>query len=612
MASGTVSNTKYDVIKLLSFLSFVSGNLVFILLLLAPPARKYEYSVYKSYSDIIWILVYCAIMLGLTSLILSSQGRAKSNHRILGLMGAGIGTFSVLLIPLIRGYAAYGRGDVLTHLGTVGFILENGHLPSDFFYPILHLLAAGIVSCTGISSTEVSMIVPAVFFMLYVCFTFLLARTLLSSGMAALLVLSIAMIPLLRVENTMFAPSVQAFQSIPFILYVYVRRCFWSPRNGHSIIWVLSIAFIVPFHPETALLVLLILIVLNFTYFNRIPLHTSESPTENKKEVSWRGVALLSLLFAGWYLPFSRFGGFVRVFVSLLFRNPETTVFETYSGLTATVHPSIGYLIWMGTNAFGITIALSVAGLLATITLFRRAHEWMEQLPFLREPFRFLTTSFVLFLGISLALTFYNNLLVGPMRVVRYFTLFASIVIGATYFVTKSLTHKKENRPNWRLIPFLALLMLLLYCSLVSLFPSPYLTTPNAQITEMDIQGMHFLFTNWNQELQVKGFEVAPYRFYELVESNLTLPQNLRATANATTLPEHFGYDKNESLGASFNQDTYLAISSVGRGWYQNISPQFPERWKWTQNDFAHLEEDSSVSRFLDTGDLQIYYVAAP
>ena len=73
-------------------------------------------------------------------------------------------------------------------------------------------------------------------------------------------------------------------------------------------------------------------------------------------------------------------------------------------------------------------------------------------------------------------------------------------------------------------------------------------------------------------------------------------------------MPWHFNYDLYAMLGEWYPQACYLLIMQEDRVVYPDVYPRM-EQIRFTQEDFAKLEQDQSVAKFYTNGGLDIYYV---
>jgi hypothetical protein len=76
-----------------------------------------------------------------------------------------------------------------------------------------------------------------------------------------------------------------------------------------------------------------------------------------------------------------------------------------------------------------------------------------------------------------------------------------------------------------------------------------------------------------------------------------------------TPPPNHFNYPSITNLGDNYPNMNYFILTNQGRFFYQNIYPEFPDKWRFTPSDFHRLNSDNSVHQIYKNGDLDIMLI---
>ena len=77
-----------------------------------------------------------------------------------------------------------------------------------------------------------------------------------------------------------------------------------------------------------------------------------------------------------------------------------------------------------------------------------------------------------------------------------------------------------------------------------------------------------------------------------------------------TVPPAHFGYASHETVGESYEEDTYLLVGDRNRVICHEIQPILAEVW-FSDGDFERLEGDHTVSRVYSSGGLDMWRIKA-
>ena len=140
------------VIKLVSIISFALT--VFILIILkSSPATGYESSIYTHTPPVVWGGLISSIICGVGIILhqLYARKENESNLWVIGLLLIALNLTILLCVHTLRGYALYGRGDSLSHLGIIRNLISSGHVESRNFYPIIHIYIAQLSQICNIS-----------------------------------------------------------------------------------------------------------------------------------------------------------------------------------------------------------------------------------------------------------------------------------------------------------------------------------------------------------------------------------------------------------------------------------------------------------------------------
>jgi len=591
------------------------------ILVTTPPASAYEISLYAAYPIYFWAMLIGSYTCGVVLLV----GRPLAEHdhgRALGLSIVVTTGVIVLLLPVFRGYAFYGRTDPSAEAGFVKQILLTGHIsppsPSwdkEDIYPATHILVAGMSYVTGLDYTLLSMLSPVGFFAFYEVSLFLLSRRICKNESEAALVTAFGA-PLFSYYLAQFIPNISTFLLLPFILWLYIRG--ERKRIDWTIALLLPVLMLVLFHPFDALTYVLVFLCLLITG-SVLKLHSSLA----KRIRSRLGLGLLSVIGLT-ACSFAWISGFTTFRASFLDLEPHLSLTHTASlsqtsSITHTTFPlpqtaeptqltyELGYLkgvpviegIRIALILYGAALLLGLSSLVITLFALKGRlrsgnHQWAG-LTFVPM---FLIFAFLFPFGIAAIPALVER------RTLPYLIFTSTIICGSGFYQWVS---KREHVMQKRLATF-AVVSILLGSILLGAFtvhPSPLVRAANEQVSYSEMEGMHW-FVNYQAGLEMDNAQgIYPPPIAALGSGITTVPQNFGWGA-IVLAPRHFGYDSNDHYP---RKGRYLITNTLARIWNQNLTPDLPATWKYTKSDWVKLENDPAVQRVADNSGLQIYLV---
>ncbi|RZN13855.1 MAG: DUF1616 domain-containing protein, partial [Methanosarcinales archaeon] len=604
------SSDENRVIKIIAIIAFSFIILALMIIARTPPASGYEISIYDVYPWYFWFFIITSIFMGQVILMKGALSSDKTDNLwILGFLAILTTNIILLFMPFVRGYATYGRGDVLTHIGYIKDILRTSSIGTNNFYPLDHILTASLSYITGISVEHTVNIIPPVFFLFYIISIYFLAKQVFERRDEVFFVLAFASILLFGNGNLIFAPSVQSFFLLPFILYLYFKSRGSTHALEFSILLIISLFLTVFFHPMTTLFLILVFLILEFCLFiykNINKRQGIELPKLQKRNLF--NVILISFItFFIWYFSFSAITGMFRGVLNWLRYEIGKSEAETYFELITRTHAGLFDLIEVIVNGYGQIIILGFLSLIFLIYIFNiwRRHAEEQKLGFHHIFFSFGSLVFI----VLSVIFFFNDFIIGFGRVSKYTFFFSSFFVAMGFYLVFNKSRPSFNKQRFKSISLCVILILLLYFSTFNLYYSPIIKETNQQVCETEINGMTWFFDNRNEETLIQEVGLSQKRFYDAILGRLILSKNIRYGADTRPV-DHFEYINKTSLGEYYKDQRYLLISIIGRISYPKLHPKYEEQWRFTPEDFSMLEKDNTVLRIYDNGNLNIYYVS--
>jgi hypothetical protein len=598
------------VIKIIAIVAFIFIILALTIITKTPPASGYEISIYDAYPWYFWVFIITSIFMGQIILMRGTLSSDKTdNPWFFGFFAIITTNIILLFMPFIRGYATYGRGDVLSHIGYIKDILRTASFGTDNYYPIVHILTASLSYVTDINVEHAVNVIPPIFSIFYIISIYFLALQIFKRKSEVLFVLAFALILLFSNENLIFAPSVQSFFLLPFVLYLYFKSRDSRNPLEFGILLIISLFLIVFFHPMTTLFLILVFLILEFCLFIHKNINKNqgfELPMLQKRGSS--KVILISFItFFTWYFSFSAIVNSFRQVLNWLRYEIGRSEAETYSELIARTQPDFFDLIKVILNTYGQITILGFLSLIFLIHIFNiwRRHTGEQKLKFYHI---FFSIGSLIYIVLSI-IFFFNDFIIGFGRVSKYTFFFSSVFVALNFYLVFNKSRFSFNKQRFKSISLCITLILLLYFSTFNLYFSPIIKSGNQQVTETEINGMTLFFDHRNEELFIQEMGLSQKRFHDAIFGISIPAKNIRYGV-ATPPVDHFDYINKTSLGEYYEDQRYLLISLLGRISYPELHPKYEKQWRFTAEDFCMLEKDNTVLRIYDNGNLNIYFIS--
>ncbi|MCO5383610.1 MAG: hypothetical protein NHB15_17305 [Methanosarcina barkeri] len=190
-------------------------------------------------------------------------------------------------------------------------------------------------------------------------------------------------------------------------------------------------------------------------------------------------------------------------------------------------------------------------------------------------------------------------------RIMSFIMVFTPIFVGFSLYELYSNVHFKHLMIGG----IICIILLTSFFTIFSLYSSPYIMTPNDQVTQMDLAGMTWYIGEKNITVKSVNIMTPPGRFAMGIIGISEARKRADLDYGRYTsikIPDHFDYIKNSSLGESYGENKYAVITKYDRILYTTI-------WKsvgrFNDSDFEKLEHDSTVSKLYSNGELDVYFI---
>lgn len=556
-----------------------------------PPANQYEISMYDAFPPYFWVFVVGAMLVGVL-VIVASVKVPNDRSWAYGLGLVLLTNVLLLSLPLSRGYRMYGQADPMSHLGFIHDISTSGGLGGNIYTPA-HLLALTLAEATGANEMTLAMVIPVLFSGVYFGGMFYLLVALFDSREQVLFALPFAALPILR-PHLLFRPYDLSVMLVPFVLYLFFKSQRY-PYPSMRLTFVVGLVALVLYHPLTALF---LVGIFGFYFVGRYV------PRIGKQFVTPTHVVSLSVaVFLAWYSNYaSIIVRFDRVYETLFGLGGEDSPMDGYTATRQQVEPSFADLVQVGLFRYGLAFALFALGFAFVVLALVHAVRGTYTV----DSHTFMLGGVLALFSVGGTAFLVFDLIVPHDRPFQLAKIAAAVLAGQLFYLLWTDVNWKETRAvasGFHTV-LVAVLLVLVVLSVVTLFPSPLSTEVNDQVTEMEIEGNAWIAEHGTAAGTLVEFDQSHRRFHHAEHGvDDLLP------FSTTRPPDHLGYDGHERLGESYPGDAYLSINRLGRLFYPEVFPAYADDWRYAPEDFERLERDSTVDRVYDNGDYTQYLV---
>ena len=593
--------------KILSIINFLLILSILVVILFTPTANLYEISIYDAYPLYFWFLVILSLFIGVIILIKSYLDKEGHNNWLFGFLAILITNLILLSLPLSRNYFIFGRGDALTHIGYMKNILITGHVESNM-YPVLHILGVETFIFSNINLNGIIVIFPLFFSIFYIVSFYLLLKKIFKDRRNVILGMIPASLLLFGTFNTLFSPNTESFLLIPFFLYCYFNSRRSDHKSKFALITVILSIFITLLHPLVCVILIAMLLIHEFSYYIYSNFY---SETKSKIRGPYILVTIMATIFLMWqsytYLLIKNLGSVFQWFIG----GYGESQLQKYSSTLGYTQPDMVDLISSVLYNYGQWIVITVISLITILYLVKNR----KNLSFINI---LSSVEFIFFIFWSLIMFLLIHLF-GFMRIYIVAILISTFLFYTFLKWILSTKNKLLHKNSFKALVLCIIFIPILFFSTFNLYHSPYIKAPNEQVTASESLGMQTFFEVRNDSYRVLEVGLFHSRFFDSTygtdaidltkyyNSNITR-KNIRY--RGTTPLEHFGYDNYTSMSDYYNKSSYLLVNDLAKQYYPNLITQYRDKWKFTPDDFAKLDEDKNLEKFFDNGNLNIYFIS--
>lgn len=595
-------------LKLMVIICFLLISIILINLIKTPPAKGFELSIYDAYSPFFWYAIIFINAIAILILFISAISQESQKYWIIGFIISIYINSIFLLLPALRGYVIYGRGDTLTHLGYIRDILSIGHIGESNFYPIEHVFGTALISVVNFQIEATPYILFIIFLCVYVIGLSLLMRKNLNNYESFVILISLTIPLIFSYFHVNIHPNIFSLFFIPFVLYIYYRIDNTnSSKNQLLILLVVFSIFITFFHPLTTIFLIVVILTYGISdiIFKRKISH--KNVIENYKFIY---IALIMIIiFFMWYFSFPQLLHNFDKVINSLYSVDQTSAFTYQTETIQNAKLSIFQTLYLSINRYGAIFVLFLTTFyLIILVMIKR-----KSVPIDKMSFIFISELLIAIL-ISLALFFGYFIESNPIRIMRLPIMMAIILISILIPIyLKPIENFKSNRfQGYLIFLFLFIILIsLLSLSIGSVYNSPRTSELNAQVTNSEIQGFVWFNLHQDKDQTIYANSIAiNLRFYDYLNGIDFLSDGKikRYQIQLLRYPSHFGYDRFISIKEILKDKGYLITTSQDRINYL----RFPRStWeftpRWSDLDYYRLKSDIAVNWIYTNGEFEVW-----
>lgn len=588
----------------------------FFFLVNTPPASNYEISIYGAFSPVFWILFIGSIVFSAIFIISYAFNPIEKRYLIFSIFLIILIFSAFFLLPVIRDYSfissGRGWGGILERVGLIKTIIQSGYLSTTDWYPVSHILVANL-NMIGIPILNSVLLIQLIINFVYISFLFYYIRELdlgFKYSNVAMLFCALSLIYLNF--HVIFTPAVMSFLMIPLFLYL-LRKGEKDEKYKFKILVLLLAITIIFFHPLTTFLLILIIIFIFFTK----KLYLFFNLGDIKKNTSALIFLIIFILFFTWSSSFLQFDRTMkRSWISLSGMGHYSPL-EGHMNMLGETGLTFVQIIERFINMYGVIMIY--AGI-ALICLFFIGKKFFSEKK-ISYPKMLYSIQFIIGILIGLFMLTVRFLEVEIIRLSRYAIFMSTILIGI--YLTEEINIFKKNIGKSKSI-ILNKKSIVIFFIIVMILLSIPLSMLNVYASNMHLTYSETTGTDWY--LKHGSFErgtiagSAGYRMIMYLYSSETIINRrdgstlivekgdvFPAIHEIRNYPKHLGYNENETVRETFNDNVYIIISPYDYNWYKALYPNQLEYFNYyTLEDLKRLDNDSTANKIFANGEFYI------
>ena len=496
---------KTKIIASICFLSITFG----LLILSRSSSKGYEQSIYSSTPLLFWISIFFTFI-GALYIILYNAYYAGDNNNfwLYGFVILLLINFIILSLSSLRGYYQYSGSDNLNHLKFIQNTIENGTVGMQNIYPSIHIFISAISIISSISPISLIKFFPAYFSVLFLnLFMYPLANSLLIKGPQRMLVCTSSFVFLFNNLQVQLYPHLcSVFLFVP-IMYILIKKI--EKKSVELSFLFIIFSILVTFtHPSSSLVLIFTLFFLMFANFI-----FSVACKKNGRIPPVLGTSTYSLLIPTitlfmWISSFTLFDKkIINIYSSIFSTSSHQFVDNTAQIINRlNIGEIIQYNLKMYSDSIIYIIFMLVIGFFVTRntmyqTGLKKCLNKNDRNCLSNTDNTIHLFIIIIYCIISIPIAGALFLFIGSETVGRLLNL---LYMGPflPIFVGLFMSQQVETKGRKKVIPLLIGFYIIIFAtSTLSVYHSPWIYSPNWQVTNMDSFGVEWYLNHHNETI---------------------------------------------------------------------------------------------------------------
>lgn len=598
-----LGNTMKDDSIIKTFVIFIFITIVsnLVILMRTPLSNGYEISIYSVYPWYFWLSLVIGQIISICIIVLSIEHYTK--YWKYGLVAIFINYAIILFLPTIRGYFLFATPgyDVFFHLSEMNYIYDTGHLSEKLIYPITHLFIISLDLFSGRPQIIHFNFVAALFSYIYILFFYVFGRETLKDHMGSMFTLAFAIPLMFSFLHHAFIPFFFALCFFPLLLYCIYKRNSLKHRFNFTFLTLVLSLLIVFFHPLISIMFIIALV--GFYLFNLFTYRYFESPKQYFNTITLLGLTGVSLL--AWYLNYQSVLNTVKNVVDAIFETGQSTIVDYQLNAVESSNVDLSTLIELFIRAYGtISIYLVVAFCGLIITIIKISNGRVKQYEMMYG------VQFVISVLFAVLIFFVTSVVFEPIRAASF-----TIVI-ATAFCAMVLynIYKNISSNTWRKLLLACIILIICSVNIIGIFniyEGPWRGLPSSHMPHMNAYGLDWYIGHNNNSIPLISNFNSIKKYERYYYSKIPGKGWSESIIIDNFIPSHFGYETNNTLSKSFNNNkrymaTFELIKQLQFAVIESEREKYPQ---YTEDDYNMLNDDPTVHKIYTNREFQVWVI---
>lgn len=569
------------------------------------PADSFEVSIYAATPALYWLGIAAALLAAVVCGLFAQQRHIW----LLGLVLGGLAVVSMIALPMLRGYYFYGLNDSLTHLGWAREMKAGERSFGELVYPAAHMFTAMVSALTGMSVRYSMLFYVVAVSAAYVAFIPLCVKNVLPYRLAVTIAaLSAFMVlPINNISMHLYLhTSTQATFFAPIVLYFLLQHVTMPKEEGIGAGVIsaatmglpLSAIALLFYHPQvTALMILLFGTIVSIQFLAR----TFRPETIfAKTQALYANFAALAVLFLVWnsqHTQMSRTRGYIlESVVSLLTGSGgSTTAVEGRGSSLADLGVTTQELfvkMFLVEAVYVVLAALVVLALAVGLVRNSTTESDIAVSYFAASGFP---------IGLFVGAHVFGRISEYMFRYLGFVMAIVTIVASIGIFYLVNAFDRPDGAAGRVASGALSVFMVFaLVLSLIALYPSPFIYTPNHHVSEYQLEGHVDALQMAEDRRGIAKPRVGPHRYADAASREFD--GRLNWGLNGSQLRNMSSFHGNDFAERGYY---YLVVGETDR----ETEVVAYRELRFSREDFDSVDSHRGASRVMSNGEVNMYHV---